>query len=268
MTNVVPLFAMGAFWTLSAIYFGWEMAQGRFDRIKALHRDLSPDASNGAWWLKNVALGLVGVLWVADGVALGLRSEVAGALTIAAAVAIAVEQLAMPLLSPGHWKSYTGVLVGLVLGGAVLWLGGLGASLREWLFGWTLVLSALFVGSLCFIAIVVLPAASDRSVFDLLTTRADRVMPWLGRALAGSLVALVALRHGAWPVWLALASLAFVFAVSFSVNVPINRDYRAHGRTLSEGDLAELRRRWRRGHQTRTLGGLVLLVSLVGEALR
>ena len=114
VTSVV-LLGLGGFWVVGALVFGGQMSAGRFGPVKALHQDLSPEASQAVWWGKNVALGLIGALWLAAGMLHASGAPGAPKWGLAAAVAIAVEQLCMPLVSPRHWKSYTGVLVGVGL---------------------------------------------------------------------------------------------------------------------------------------------------------
>ena len=128
-------------------------------------------------------------------------------------------------------------------------------------------MSALFAGGLCFIALVLLPkwrelpAARQHEHFLFMLARAETLMPRLARAVAVCLLALIGwqARSGAVaaPLWAAAAMLAAVFAISLTVNVPINR-------RIAEGAISdEDRRRWDRGHLGRTGAGVLLLIALL-----
>jgi hypothetical protein len=237
------VFAIGLFWLVSAVIFAGQMRHGRFAAVKALHRDLAPGASARAWRAKNLALGLIGTLWIASALAdaigplrgaAGNDSLLAAALAVLAAVAIFVEQLAMPLVSPRHWQSYSGVVVGALLAWLALHAGagaiaktgaspaaGASASVvasadagaralaaygyaalahGHALVGAALFLSALFTGGLAFIALVLVPSwrgldgAHYRAHFGVILARADRVMPRLARAIAVCVAAAIAAR--------------------------------------------------------------------------
>src|SRR4051812_7084569 len=118
------LLLLGGYWLFSSLKHGSAMARDDFGAIKRLHQDLGPSASNGAWWFKSCALGAIGAGWLLT-LALRLGSSGFSALALKlAAASIVAEQLVMPLLTPRHWKSYTGVLVGVALAALLLGLDG------------------------------------------------------------------------------------------------------------------------------------------------
>jgi hypothetical protein len=182
----------------------------------------------------------------------------------------------MPALSPRHWKSYTGVLVGLALGGAVIGLDGVGSvpipSGQATIAVLSVLVTACFAGALGFIALALVPAweratpAHYRSQFVPFLEQAERFMPHAGRATAALLAIAVAARAASGigiPASLATAAAAafLVVFVSLRVNVPINRRMR-DGADLDDAELVALRARWARGHAARTLlAALAMLLS-------
>jgi hypothetical protein len=236
------LLSLGGFWLISSLVLGWRMRAGDFRPIQALHQDLGPEAPPAVWWAKNVALGGIGILLVAG-------AFVPGVVPLAA-LAIALEQLAMPLCTPRRWKSYSGALVGLVLAGAVQWAGGAWPPRPLLLLDAARFLSGLFAGGLLLIA--TLP--TSRAEVVTMVPRAERIMPQLARAIGLCLVGLL-VWSGRPALWVAAAALASVFAISLAINVPINRRLATH----SDDD----RRRWYTAHFVRTGAGLVLLGALL-----
>ncbi len=125
----VLLAALGSFWVVCGFRYFPAIERGDVAGVAKLHQDLAPTASRGAWRYKNLALGVIGAGWILTAALRVLRPETSSGWLVASAAAILLEQLSMPALSPRHWKSWSGVFIGVVLAGSLMGLNGVNLPL-------------------------------------------------------------------------------------------------------------------------------------------
>ena len=89
-----------------------QMRGGKFEMARKVHQDMDPKADEGRWWLKILAITLVGALWITAAIAYLVDPAKGLGLVKLAVWALVAEQVMTPMLSPRYWKSYTGIGVG------------------------------------------------------------------------------------------------------------------------------------------------------------